>query len=75
MGVTEASERWAILGPGLWSLLDDALGAFALLDAEGLIVDWNQAAEATFGWDRKEAVGADAAELLVAPDLHGEFRA
>jgi len=75
MGVTEASERWAILGPGLWSLLDDALGAFALLDAEGLIVDWNQAAEATFGWDRKEAVGADAAELLVAPDLHGEFHA
>jgi PAS domain S-box-containing protein len=75
MGVTEASERWAILGPGLWSLLDDAVGALALLDAEGQIVDWNQAAEATFGWGREEAVGACAVELLVAPDLQEEFHA
>jgi PAS domain S-box-containing protein len=75
MGVTEATDRWAILGPGLWSLLDDAIGAFVLLDAVGRIVDWNRAAEATFGWAREEAVGADAVELLVAPDLQGEFHA
>jgi PAS domain S-box-containing protein len=75
MGVTEATDRWAILGPGLWSLLDDAIGAFVLLDAVGRIVDWNRAAEATFGWAREEAVGAEAVELLVAPDLQGEFHA
>lgn len=75
MGATVASERWSILGPGLWSLLDDAIGAFLLLDADGRIVDWNRAAEATFGWTREEAVGAAAVDLLVAPDLPGEFHA
>ena len=73
MGVTEASERWAILGPGLGSLLDDAVGAFVLLDADGVIVDWNRAAQATFGWTRAQAVGAEAVELLVARDLRDEL--
>ncbi len=75
MGVTQAPERWAILGSGLWSLLDDAIGALVLVDGAGRIVDWNRAAEATFGWARKEAVGADAVELLGAPDLQDEFHA
>jgi len=75
MGVTEASERWAILGPGLGSLLDDAVGAFVLLDADGVIVDWNRAAQATFGWTRAQAVGAEAVELLVARDLQDQLHA
>src|ERR1019366_7377858 len=74
MGVIDASERWAILGEGLWSLLDEAVGAFVLLEAGGRIVDWNRAAEAMFGWTREEAVGAGARELLIAQDLRAEFR-
>src|ERR1700722_14993413 len=72
MGVIEAC-RWADPGDGLWRLLDDAVGAFALLDADGLIVEWNRAAEATFGWARPEAVGADAVELLIAPPRGSDF--
>jgi PAS domain S-box-containing protein len=74
MGVIEASQRWADLGDGLWRLLDDAVGALALLDAHGLIVEWNGAAEATFGWTRPEAVGAEAVELLIVPPRRTEFR-
>jgi PAS domain S-box-containing protein/diguanylate cyclase (GGDEF)-like protein len=75
MGVIDASERWAILGEGLWSLLDDAVGAFVLLDADCRIVDWNRAAEQTLGWTRGEAVGAGLVELLIAKDLRAEFGA
>src|SRR5471030_1904756 len=75
MGAIGAPERWAVLGDGLWSLLDDAVGAFALLDAGGRIVDWNTAGQATFGWTREQAVGAEAVELLIVADLRAEFRA
>jgi PAS domain S-box-containing protein len=75
MGAIGAPERWAVLGDGLWSLLDDAVGAFALLGAGGRIVDWNTAGQATFGWTREQAVGAEAVELLIVADLRAEFRA
>jgi PAS domain S-box-containing protein/putative nucleotidyltransferase with HDIG domain len=75
MGVIDALERWAILGEGLSSLLDVAVGAFVLLDADRRIVDWNSAAEAMLGWSREEAVGGDAAELLASEDLRVECRA
>jgi PAS domain S-box-containing protein len=74
MGIV-AYNRWAIPGEGLWSLLDEAVGAFVLLEADGRIVDWNSAAEATFGWSREEAVGGDIAELLAPEDLRAECRA
>src|ERR1035441_9967968 len=74
MGIV-ACNRWAILGEGLWSLLDEAVGAFVLLEADGRIVDCNSAAEATFGWSREEAVGGDIAELLAPDDLRAECRA
>jgi PAS domain S-box-containing protein len=74
MGIV-ACNRWAILGEGLWSLLDEAVGAFVLLEADGRIVDCNSAAEATFGWSREEAVGGDIAELLAPEDLRAECRA
>jgi PAS domain S-box-containing protein len=75
MAVIAAADRWASLGEGLWSLLDDGVGALVLLDSGGRIVDCNRAAEATFGWTREEAVGAEAIELLIAHDFRAQFRA
>ena len=73
MAVISGSQRWASLGEGLLSLLDDAAGAFVVLEPGGRIVDCNSAAEATFGWTREEAVGGVAMELLIAQDLRAEF--
>jgi PAS domain S-box-containing protein len=75
MAVIDAPERWSILGEGLGSLLDEAVGPFVVLETSGRIVDWNRAAAETFGWNREEAVGAQATELLIAPDLRGDYQA
>jgi PAS domain S-box-containing protein len=48
-------------------LLDSAHEAFVGMDAAGAIVDWNQQAEATFGWTRAEAVGRSVAETIIPP--------
>ncbi|WP_051432161.1 sensor histidine kinase [Rhodovibrio salinarum] len=46
-------------------VLDSALDAFFSLDPDGLIVDWNRAAEQTFNWSREEALGRSVAALIV----------
>lgn len=53
------------------AIVETAREAFIGLDARGRVVDWNPAAEATFGWSHARAVGASAADLL-APVRHRE---
>jgi PAS domain S-box-containing protein len=47
------------------AVLDSALDAFLSINPDGLIVDWNRAAEQIFGWPRAEALGRPAAALIV----------
>lgn len=51
------------------SIIDTANEAFVAMDAEGLIIDWNPCAEATFGWPASDVVGRSVAEILV-PERH-----
>jgi PAS domain S-box-containing protein len=46
-----------------------ALDCVITMDHEGHIVDFNPAAEDTFGYRREEAIGRTVAELLIPPDL------
>ena len=48
-------------------IIEAALDAFVGMDAGGLITDWNQQAEQTFGWTRSEAVGQSLAALIIPP--------
>ena len=41
----------------LREILETSDAAFASIDAEGLILDWNGKAEEMFGWTREEALG------------------
>lgn len=61
----EASERQTR------QILETAHDAFIQIDAAGLITDWNNVAEATFGWSREEALGRDLAATVV-PERHRE---
>jgi PAS domain S-box-containing protein len=55
-------------GHGTASLIAAAvLDAVVAVDDAGLIVEWNEAAERTFGWTRAEALGAQMGELIVPP--------
>ena len=62
--LTEATQRLELL-------IATANDAVITIDAGGLIVDWNEAAEHMFGWRRREAIGLDLAELII-PLAHRE---
>ncbi|HST13434.1 MAG TPA: EAL domain-containing protein [Gaiellaceae bacterium] len=51
------------------AVLDAAFDAIVTMDHAGRIVDFNDAAERTFGYGRADAVGRKVSELLVPPRL------
>ena len=42
--------------------------AFVATDADGIVMEWNRAAEVLFGWEPEEAVGMRFADLVLGPD-------
>jgi diguanylate cyclase (GGDEF)-like protein/PAS domain S-box-containing protein len=44
--------------------IESSFNAFVGIDDKGLIVDWNSAAERTFGWSRLEAIGRAFAAIV-----------
>ena len=54
--------------------LEAALDAIVTIDHEGRIVEFNPAAERTFGYARAEAVGQELAELVIPPALRERHR-
>lgn len=50
-------------------IIESALSAIVIMDAYGLITDWNYRAELMFGWTAQEAVGQRLAELIIPPRL------
>src|ERR671931_2618824 len=55
----------------LRAVLEGAHEAFIAVDACGVIMDCNPAAEATFGWPRQEAVGRTLTETII-PERYRE---
>ena len=47
------------------SIVDSALDAVVVMDAEGNITEWNKQAEETFGWTRSEALGRPMSETII----------
>jgi PAS domain S-box-containing protein len=57
------------------TLFETALDAIVLMDHEGKIIEFNPAAEKTFGLRRGEALGQAVADLLVPPSLRERHKA
>jgi PAS domain S-box-containing protein len=57
------------VGEHLSAYLEAAVDSVIVADASGRIVEFNPAAERTFGYSRKEALGRTMAELIVPPSL------
>ncbi|MEO1552912.1 MAG: PAS domain S-box protein [Pseudomonadota bacterium] len=51
------------------AVIDAALDCIIMMDQEGLIVEFNPAAEQVFGYTREEAVGAQLADLIIPANL------
>ena len=56
------------------AVLQTALDAIITIDHEGKVVEWNPAAETTFGHARSEVVGREMCELIVPPSLRDSHR-
>jgi PAS domain S-box-containing protein len=57
------------------AMIDAALDCIISMDASGRIVEFNPAAERTFGHTRKEAIGQEMASLIIPVRLRDEHRA
>jgi PAS domain S-box-containing protein len=58
----------------LRAMLDSSLDAIVTMDHEGRVVDWNRAAETTFGYTPAEVLGAEMAALIVPDALRDAHR-
>ena len=52
------------------AVIDAALDCIIMMDQDGIIVEFNPAAEKTFGYSRDEAVGSILADLVIPDELH-----
>ena len=51
------------------SILESALDAIIVMDGNGVIHEWNPAAEQMFGYSREQAVGKPVVDLIIPPYL------
>ncbi|HEV2813986.1 MAG TPA: PAS domain S-box protein, partial [Solirubrobacteraceae bacterium] len=56
------------------AVLDSALDCIVTIDGDGCIVEFNPAAERTFGWAEEEVTGRPMVEVIVPPHLRGPHR-
>lgn len=61
-------------GAGASAVFETALDCVVGMDAGGLVVEWNSAAERTFGYARTQAVGRMLAELIIPERLREGHR-
>jgi diguanylate cyclase (GGDEF)-like protein/PAS domain S-box-containing protein len=53
------------------AILEQANDAFVTANEQGIVLNWNRAAEQTFGWTMDEAVGRPLAALIMPPSMRG----
>ena len=56
------------------AILESSLDGLVVVDHEGRIVEFNPAAEATFGWTREQVLGKTMVESIVPPRLREAHR-
>ena len=70
--VTERKRAEAALGQSETrkaAVLDSVLDCIVTMDADGMVIEFNAAAERTFGYTKAEAIGRALADLIIPPPL------
>ena len=57
------------------TIIETASHAFVGMDTDGSVIDWNQRAVDTFGWEAGEAIGRDLADLVIPEAQRERHRA
>ena len=55
-------------------IIESSLNAIVIMDAYGIITDWNPQSEKMFGWTAEEAVGSRLEELIIPPRFRDIYR-
>ncbi len=55
-------------------IIESSLSAIVIMDAYGIINDWNHPAEKIFGWTKNEAIGRRLDQLIIPPQLRDAHR-
>jgi PAS domain S-box-containing protein len=56
------------------AIIESAMDCFVLMDHEGRVVEFNPAAERTFGYSRDETIGREMAGMIIPPYLRERHR-
>ncbi|TQK44507.1 PAS domain S-box-containing protein [Streptomyces sp. SLBN-118] len=64
-GQRRREEALRLLQEQARSVIETARDAFVSIDEDGLVIDWNQAAQGLFGWSRWEVMGRRLADLII----------
>lgn len=56
------------------AILASAIDCIITIDHAGKVVEWNPAAEKTFGWRREQVLGQPLQELILAPALYACYQ-
>lgn len=56
------------------AMFETALDCIISMDHTGIIIEFNAAAERTFGYDRKEVLGRELANIIIPPGLRDNHR-
>ena len=67
--LSKAAEESRVRDARTRAIIASANHAFISMDDRGLITEWNQQSEATFGWSRAQAIGQPMAELIIPERL------
>ena len=76
--VTERKRAEATLGQSETrnaAILDSVLDCIVTMDADGMVIEFNAAAERTFGYTKAEAIGRALDDLIIPPSLRDAHRA
>jgi PAS domain S-box-containing protein len=57
------------------AILDSVLDSIVTMDADGTVIEFNAAAERTFGYTKADAIGRALADLIIPPRLRNAHRA
>src|ERR1700724_2470717 len=72
--VAELRQRIADLEASA-AVLDSVLDCIITMDADGKVIEFNAAAERTFGYTKAEAIGRSLADLIIPPPLRAAHAA
>ena len=55
-------------------IIETSLDAIVTMDTDGVVLEWNPAAEAVFGYPQQDAIGRTVETLIVPPDQRADHR-